>query len=316
MNRSASAILGVLLSISVWATDARPADVAGPFRAEELAAGVTLFRPAEGRTDLTNSLVVTREDGLLVVDAQPTPAAARLLLDAIAAHSEAPIRYLVLSHAHAEAAGGASAFPDSTLVIATRRAWEFLRDPSFDFGAEARERAGSAWREPPRRLPVLLLHARTELEDGLNEVEFLPLGEAHSHSDLLIQLPDRRIIYAGALAFVDRNPYVGAGSVSGWLGALNHLSKLDPALVVPLHGAPIDARGVRTLRDTLGWVRGQVEIGFIDQLPPDRIAERVLASAEIDRHFDMKTAPVFARGLVQAAVDEALDQRRKRGLVD
>jgi glyoxylase-like metal-dependent hydrolase (beta-lactamase superfamily II) len=289
----------------------------GAFLAEQLAEGIHLMQPASGRTELSNSLVVAREDGLLVVDAQASPDAARELLEAIGQISSKPVRYLVLSHAHAEAAGGASAFPKSTLVIGTLGARDALRDPQFDFGAEVRARSENPrrWEAPEIRSPVLVIHARTELEDPVNEVELLPLGHAHSPTDLMVLLPNQNILYAGAVLFPDRNPYAAAASAGGWLGVLNHISKIQPAVVIPLRGEPLDVRSVRVERDSLAWVRGQVELGFIEQVPPEQLTDWVLESEELGRHFDRDASPSFVRILIDRVVEDAVEHRKKRGLM-
>lgn len=309
--------LRTLLLLAPWALvplAAAEQSVAPAFEARELFPGVHLLEPRADRADLSNSLVVEREDGLLVVEAQATEAAARELLAAVATLGTKPVRYLVLTHAHAESAGGAAAFPAATLVIGTVGTRDALRDPAFDFGAEARGRA-PAWGAPSRRPPELVLHARTELEDPVNEVELLPLGHSHTAGDLLVFLPNQNVYFAGALTFPDGNPYGVGANVGGWLSTLNYLVKSGAALFIPLRGEPLDARGVRRSRDAFAWLRGQVELGFIEQVTPERIPGWVLESEDLASHFDTAASPSFLRGLIEQVVEEALQQRRKRGLL-
>ena len=111
------------------------------FLVEPLAPGIFLFRPTVAGSGHTNALVADRDDGLLVIDSQPTPAAARDLLEAIDDRFDGEIRYLILSSPHAEASGGASAFADTTIVIASADSVAALADPEYDFGAEVRARS-------------------------------------------------------------------------------------------------------------------------------------------------------------------------------
>src|SRR5262247_523371 len=76
-----------------------------PFQLSDLAPGVHLVRPSDpadrGRI---NALVVEQAAGLVVVNAQPTPAAAKEMLALLA--SKLPgrsVRMLVLAHPHADA---------------------------------------------------------------------------------------------------------------------------------------------------------------------------------------------------------------------
>jgi cyclase len=308
-------VLAFAVSMAVAATT-DPGTRPG-FTLDPLSEGVIVLRPMAGRSDLSNSLVVDRHDGLLVVGPQASEAGARELLRAIASHSDKPIRYLVLSSAHAEAAGGAAAFPESTLVIGTVNARDSLRDPAYDFGAEVRLRSDNPkrWQAPAIRMPVMIVHARTELEDPINEVELLPLAPSHTRSDMMVLLPNQNILYCGALLFTDRNPYAGDASVSGWLSTLNHIAKLNPAVAIPLRGDSLDARQVRALRDALAWVRGQIDLGFVDRIAPEQMTDWVLESEDASKYFDLEASPSFVRTVIDRALEEAIRQRKKRGLM-
>jgi len=305
------------LAIVPGSLDAAESETSAAFTVNDVSEGVFLLLPVADRPDLSNSLVVDREDGLLVVGAQASAAAAKELLDAIGALSAKPIRYLVLTDAHAESAGGAAAFPESTLVIATVGARDSLRDPTFDFGAEARLRSDDPkkWEAPDKRLPGLVIHARTELEDPVNEVELLPLGPSHSRANMMVLLPNQNIVYCGAVLFPDRNPYGGEADVGGWVSTLNHIAKTNPALAIPLRGEPLDARRVRVERDALAWVRGEVDRGFVNRVAPERMTDWVLESEDLSRHFDADASPSFLRSVIDRAVEEAIRNRKKRGLM-
>src|SRR6187455_3658324 len=97
-----SSALALAFALALAAASPVAAKRLGEFEIQELAKGVTLL------SGQTNSIVVERKDGLLVIDAQPSPEAGRALLAAIAKISKQPVRYLVLTHPHADAAGGAS----------------------------------------------------------------------------------------------------------------------------------------------------------------------------------------------------------------
>lgn len=308
--------LAVLALACGFAAADEPSTAPESFRVEEIAEGVLLFRPQEDRADLTNALVAERSDGLLVVNAQPSPAAAERFLTELARRSTLPVRYLVLPHPHAEAAGGASAFPAETLVIATHRCRDLMRDPGFDFGAEARLRSAGAagWSEPPRRLPTLVLRARTQLADERVPVELLPVAHAHTDGDMLVQLPEQAIVYGGAIVFADRNPYARGALVGGWLTTMNNIAKARPALVVPLRGPTLDARELRVLRDSFAWLRGYVDRGFINGLKATEVPNWVAESDELGKRFDLEARPNFVNSVIDQAVEEAIQDRRKRGL--
>jgi glyoxylase-like metal-dependent hydrolase (beta-lactamase superfamily II) len=304
-RRLPTVALGCALSLV-----ALPAPAKEPFAVDLLGDGVHLFRPPVDATDRTNSLVVERGDGLLVVGAQPSPAAARRLLAAIGARFEAPVRYLVLPHSHADAAGGASAFPDSVLVIGGSGCRSAMVDADYDFGAEARVRAGGdGWTEPPRRPPALVLEARATLADERNEVELLPFGGGHSPGDMLVRVPGHGVFFAGALIFPDRKPYAGDSSIGKWMSALNHFVRQSPRVLVPLRGAIVGNEELRRQRDALAWLRGQVENGLTERWPHEEILRRILEMPEAAERFAVESP--FFEPLVRRTIRQAVETRVK-----
>ena len=286
-----------------------------PFRVEQLADGVHLFHPADPSTDRTNSLVVEQDEGLVVIDAQPSVEAARELLAAIAEVSKAPIRFLVLTHPHAEAAGGASAFPASAVRIGSKGCSDAMADTGYDFGAEERLRSKDpeTWKEPDRSLPVLALKGSVVLEDKKHPVELDPLVPSHSRGDLLVSIPDTGIYAVGGLVSPDRNPYAGDANGEEWLITLNQIASLAPRVVVPLRGPVLGATDVRIQRDSMAWVRGQLTQGYVDALPSEKIPDTVMASPSLSQFFDVTASPSFVRGVVVRIFREMEEERRRKG---
>jgi glyoxylase-like metal-dependent hydrolase (beta-lactamase superfamily II) len=304
----------VLACLALLAAAAGPVFGRSGFEALPIAEGVYLMRPPDVAGPRTNSLLVVREDGLLVVDAQPSPEAARELLSAIERVSTKPIRYLVLTHPHVDAAGGATAFPSSTLVIASQGFRDALADPAYDFGAEARLRAGADWKEPPRPRPRLVVPGAVSLEDAVHPVSVYVTPRSHSSGDLIVHLVKDGIVAIGDLVSGLRNPYAGDGAVTAWMATLNDIAAMNPKVVVPLRGPPIGPHEVRLQRDALLWMKGQVHQGFIDGVPPGKIPERVLGSPQLGDYFDREAKPSFLETVAAQLVQETLEYRRKRGI--
>jgi glyoxylase-like metal-dependent hydrolase (beta-lactamase superfamily II) len=303
----------LLLSFAAGSIAAATAEAPpGPFSAESLGPGIWLMRPASYGGEYTNSLLVERADGLLVVEAQPTTEAAETLLAAVAGVSQAPVRFLVLSHPHSESAGGAAAFPRWTLVVVSREAADRLGTAEFDFGAEMRARADDpeGWTPPPRPRPTLLIGGPTLLDDPSNPVELLPGAASHCPGNMLVKLPEQNLLYLGPLLAGERNPYAADGNIGHWLGVLNGIARARPEKLVPLRGPVGDLVSLRHQRDGFAWVRGRVELGFVDQMPPGEIGGWILADPKLGTYFDTEARPFLVPAFLDKAVEEAL---RKRG---
>jgi len=293
-------------------TEPSPASEPPAFEHEALAEGVLLFRPARTGPEATNSLVVEQALGLVVIEAQPALPAARALLAAIREVSGKPVRFVVVSHPHVEVLGGLQAF-EGAEVIATAAAAAALADPAFDFGAEMRALApdAAAWSEPPRPRLDLVIDGRVVLDDPARPVTLLPTAQAHSPGGLLVRLMEQDVTYAGPLVFDDIAPFGAQANIGNWLGAINQLMREAPRIVVPLRGAGAPASALRERRDALAWLRGKVEEGLIDRLPPEEVRTRVLDDPERARWFG--PSPRFLESLVTPVIDEALAFRRKHG---
>ena len=289
-------------------------EASGPFRVEALADGILLFRPASTNSAHTNSLVIEGEDSLLVVDAQPSPAAARELLQAIKKASSKPIRYLVFSHPHADAMGGASAFPPSTLRISSHKCYDTLTDPSYELGAEARERFSppDEWEEPERVLPDLVISARAAIPGKKNTIILQPVPHAHTPGDLLVHLPEAGVVAVGHLVSGDRNPYGRDAVLGGWMNTLNSVLQMSPTKIVPLRGPVMDHRELRGYRDSFAWLRGKIELAFVDLVPEEKVADWIRGQPDFSDHFDPEANPDFLPYLIDHGVEEQLVHRKKR----
>jgi glyoxylase-like metal-dependent hydrolase (beta-lactamase superfamily II) len=306
------AVLACVLSAAGGAVADSPRRLGG-FDVTELAHGVTLFTATSPGAKATNSLVVERKDGLLVVDAQPTVEGGRALVAAIAKVSKQPIRYLVLTHPHADAAGGAAAFPAGTLVVATPAARDRLADPAYDFAGEMRLRAPEA-ETPARPSPVLLSDGPVTLDDPDRRVVVYPLPRAQCEGNLWVEIPQAGVLAVGDLVVADRNPYAADASINQWIALLNDLARAEGTRIVPLAGPPVDVAVVRQMRDAFAWTRGRIGKGFIDLDPPDQIVERALADPKAATWFDLEARPSFVRTVFDRVYEETVEERRKRGI--
>jgi glyoxylase-like metal-dependent hydrolase (beta-lactamase superfamily II) len=307
--------IGIMAAVAAAGLAAGPAR-AGTFETETLAPGVHVLRNVTAGFPGRNSLVVERADGLLVVDAQPTPEAGRALLAAIATISKLPVRYLVFTHAHDDAMGGASAFGKDVLVVASTGARNALADPSYDAGAEIRSRSPDPQHfvEPPRVLPVLHSDGPMTLDDPRHRVVLYPLPRVHSRGDLWVEVPSAGVMAVGDVVVTDRNPYGADADVPAWISALNDLARSDASRIVPGAGPVVGPLEVKRMRDGLAWVRQGVQRAFTDLADRETIVPGVLADPKLADFFDLRAKPSFVRTIVDATYQSVLDDRRKHGL--
>jgi glyoxylase-like metal-dependent hydrolase (beta-lactamase superfamily II) len=77
---------------------------------------------------------------------------------------------------------------------------------------------------------------RLALEVGGRRLELIVVGPAHTPGDLIVWVPDVRVVYAADIGFVGVTPVMWAGPVGNWLRAIDTIAGLEPEVVVPGHG--------------------------------------------------------------------------------
>lgn len=140
--------------------------------------------------------------------------------------------------------------------------------------------------------PTRTFDGALELDVGGRRVELIQVGPAHTPGDLIVHIPDERIVFAGDLLFVGVTPIMWVGPLENWLAGLDRIIELGPRAVVPGHGPVTDLDGVRTMRSYWEFVarsvrEGQRAPGILRGLPqpfagwdnPERIAVNAAIAA-------------------------------------
>jgi len=97
-------------------------------------------------------------------------------------------------------------------------------------------------------------------------IELIHTGGAHTPGDILVWLPQRRIVFAGDTVFVQRLLGVLPGSAQRWIKSLEYLrDELKPKIVVPGHGHVTDLNeALRDSYDYLVFLRDATRKRFAD----------------------------------------------------
>ncbi|HEX6351595.1 MBL fold metallo-hydrolase [Actinophytocola sp.] len=170
---------------------------------------------------------------------------------------------VVITHAHFDHFFGTKAFLPAPVIAhercravilaegdMQRRAWS-ARYRSEGKGEQA-DRLASAKLVAPNEV----INSSVLLDLGGRTVTLIHPGPAHTDHDVIVHVPDVAVVFAGDLVEQGAPPSIGPDShVSDWPAALDAIIALDPAIVVPGHGDPVDVGFVRRQRDELARMR-------------------------------------------------------------
>ena len=189
-----------------------------------------------------NSGIIVGDDGVMVVDAQATPAAASDVISRVAKITDKPIKYLLLTHYHAARTLGASAYKgaeilasDATRSLIAERGKqdmdsEISRFPRLFRTAETT--SGLTW-------PTMTFPDQISVWLGRREVRIVHIGRGHTAGDVIAIVPDAGVVFSGDLVEYNAACYCGDAHFTDWPATLDHLAEMQANALVPGSGAAL-----------------------------------------------------------------------------
>ncbi len=236
---------------------------------------------------MSNAGFVVTDDGVVVFDALGTPALGERLIGEIRKLTTQPIRYVVVSHYHADHYYGLQAFKALGAEIwAHRRGKEALESEAAQSRLAQRRADLFPFVDEATRLTPAdrWLDGNTEFRLGGLTFRVSYVGPAHAPDDLIMEVVEDRVTFAGDLLFRGRVPFVGDADTAQWLQALDRLIAAKPAVLVPGHGpASTDPQADLALtRDYLRYLRETMARGVSELMSFDEAYEATDWSAWVD----------------------------------
>jgi cyclase len=215
---------------------------------EEVADNVFAFVQLDGSWGLNNAGILVGDSGVTVVDTAFTEPRARFLRQTVERVSTRPVRTLVNTHHHGDHTYGNYLFPEATII-----GHRLCREAVLATGLETQKYfPGVDWGEIEIVAPFVTFDDRLTLHVDDAPLELISMAPAHTTNDIIVWMPERRILFAGDLVFNGGTPFVVMGSVAGTLTALERLRSLGAELVVPGHGSVC---GPEVIDDQVAYLR-------------------------------------------------------------
>jgi cyclase len=253
---------------------------------------------------MINSTVIVGEQGVILIDSGGSAEVGRHIAAAVRRITDKPVTHVVNTHHHGDHHLGNVAFEGASfissaacrkLVLETAAEWLKLME-----GAVGRPLPGT------RAIPAEITYAegsRTETSiQGVRMVFWVPRG-SHTAGDLLVYLPDDRVLVAGDVLVNRIVPTLQDGFLKNWIRTLDELQTLGGARFVPGHGEVMTVDDVAALRGGLQRFHAGVKEGFRN----GQSEERIRQSLDLSTWEKLERSYVIGRNINRAYLEVEAD---------
>lgn len=208
---------------------------------------------------------VVTDKGVLVINTGPSQRVAKALHAAIQKTTKQPIKWVVNLNSQNHYWLGNDYFKslDATL-IASKEGERVMRE----MGAQQLEANRILLKEKATgtklTYPTDLVADKREMKLGRTVVQLLHFGPAHTPGDMVVWLPEQKILFAGDIIYTERLlAVIPIGNSANWIEVFDKVTALNPKTIVPGHGRPTTIEQAhRDTRDYLSFLRAEAKRVF------------------------------------------------------
>jgi glyoxylase-like metal-dependent hydrolase (beta-lactamase superfamily II) len=182
--------------------------------------------------------VVLGRGDVLVIDTRVTERQGREILADLVELTRDPVTLVVNTHWHHDHTFGNHVFRPAAIWGLERcrtrllELGELMRSKLAEGLPQLATDVAEVTIDPPDR--VFAQDAAIEVGDRMVNLRFL--GRGHTDSDIVVEVPDAAILFAGDLLEAGATPYFGDGYPLDWPETVSRLAELAHGPVVPGHG--------------------------------------------------------------------------------
>ena len=225
------------------------------------AIGATAPQTYENSGHNNNLSFVITEDGVLVMNASANYLLAQSLHEEIKKLTAQPVKYVVLENAQAHAMLGMSYWKaQGATIIAHKDAAHEIKVNGNNILESMRGRLRDKFFKTELATPDQIFEDKLELKMGSWKFEILNLGPAHSPGDIMVWMPEKKLVISGDIAFHERLlPLFDDTNTAAWIKTWDKFEALGADIIIPGHGHPTNIAVVRQYtRDYLVYLRTKV----------------------------------------------------------
>lgn len=227
------------------------------------AIGATAAPTYENSGHNNNLSFIITTDGVVVVNSGANYLLAQALHNEIKKLTDQPVKYVILENAQGHAMLGSNYWQQQGAKMVSQKDGAAVMKK---YGKASVERMQARQKEKGKftvaTSPDIVFDKKYEINLGGTIIQALHLGPAHSPGDIVVWVPQQKVVIAGDMAFHQRMlPVTDHTDTAAWIDTWNNeFETLGAQIVVPGHGTPTNMIEVRKYtRDYLLYVRAEVE---------------------------------------------------------
>ncbi|MCW8822299.1 MAG: MBL fold metallo-hydrolase [Sulfurovum sp.] len=230
----------------------------------------------ENGGNMVNTCFVKTKEGFVVIDSGPTFGYAQQAYTQMQEIAKLPVKFVINTHDHDDHWLGNSFYKSKGALLMGPKTYEQNVIPGM-----TTRMAKSVGKE---------IYAGTEvvkLDRVVDQYYDFTIGgtafaikqlvdKAHTKGDLIVYLPQKKVLFVGDLVFNDRLSSLRDGSIIGSLKALDLIDSMHAEVIVGGHGYATDSNATQVFKRYLIEMKKQILEALSDDVGIDEITKRVV----------------------------------------
>jgi glyoxylase-like metal-dependent hydrolase (beta-lactamase superfamily II) len=220
--------------------------------------------PGRDNVSVSDAGLIVGDEGVMVIDTLGAPMHAKAFIAEIRKVTEKPFRHVIITHHHGDHINGNQYFEGAEFVSHPYCRDEVLKVVNAGGPANWAKREGWADGSEPRKIiaPTTTFDGRMTYHYGRNVVEVFPMVPAHTYGDLVVHLPQHRIMFVGDIGFFYVVPFCQNAHPSNWIEVCHRIERMDVQTIVPGHGPLGGKAELAEMRDYLALLKREAKARY------------------------------------------------------